>query len=168
MSLSEQAATLRRITAQRAATSLPIISACLHTVSANSKFTLPPEQTYCKSMLCRLVSYVDRGERCSANVNMEAPSTSAKVSDLDGSAPESTDYANYFCTYAYLYHQVCSFHRCTLDLSVWVCIPKTQFAPANSFTMLRVLREMKVACAAERHVGGSQADWRILCCNSSE
>jgi len=28
-----------------------------------------------------------------------------KVSDLDGEAPESTDYANYFCTYSYLYHQ---------------------------------------------------------------
>lgn len=27
------------------------------------------------------------------------------VSDLDGKAPESTDFANYFCTYAYLYHQ---------------------------------------------------------------
>ena len=24
----------------------------------------------------------------------------------DGQAPESTDYANYFCTYSYLYHQV--------------------------------------------------------------
>lgn len=29
-----------------------------------------------------------------------------KVSKLDGDAPESTDFANYFCTYAYLYHQV--------------------------------------------------------------
>eukprot|EP01024_Parvocaulis_polyphysoides_P037993 TRINITY_DN339_c1_g1_i4.p1 TRINITY_DN339_c1_g1~~TRINITY_DN339_c1_g1_i4.p1 ORF type:complete len:384 (-),score=76.81 TRINITY_DN339_c1_g1_i4:606-1718(-) len=28
-----------------------------------------------------------------------------KVSNLDGSAPDTTDYANYFCTYAYLYHQ---------------------------------------------------------------
>lgn len=28
-----------------------------------------------------------------------------KVSELDGKAPEQTDYANYFCTYAYLYHQ---------------------------------------------------------------
>ncbi|KAL3156498.1 hypothetical protein ABBQ38_000798 [Trebouxia sp. C0009 RCD-2024] len=36
---------------------------------------------------------------------MEDGNTPAKVSDLDGSAPESTDYANYFCTYAYLYHQ---------------------------------------------------------------
>ena len=33
-------------------------------------------------------------------------STSERVSELDGSAPESTDFANYFCTYAYLYHQV--------------------------------------------------------------
>ena len=31
---------------------------------------------------------------------------SIKVSELDGKAPESTDYANYFCTYAFLYHQV--------------------------------------------------------------
>ncbi|PRW56855.1 arginine N-methyltransferase [Chlorella sorokiniana] len=29
----------------------------------------------------------------------------AKVSNLDGEAPDSTDFANYFCTYAYLYHQ---------------------------------------------------------------
>lgn len=29
-----------------------------------------------------------------------------RVSRLDGQAPESTDFANYFCTYAYLYHQV--------------------------------------------------------------
>lgn len=28
-----------------------------------------------------------------------------RVSELDGSAPESTDYANYFCTYSFLYHQ---------------------------------------------------------------
>lgn len=28
-----------------------------------------------------------------------------KISSLDGDAPESTDFANYFCTYAYLYHQ---------------------------------------------------------------
>jgi len=28
-----------------------------------------------------------------------------KVSELDGEAPESTDFANYFCTYAFLYHQ---------------------------------------------------------------
>ena len=30
---------------------------------------------------------------------------SRKVSNLDGQAPESTDFANYFCTYAFLYHQ---------------------------------------------------------------
>jgi len=29
----------------------------------------------------------------------------AKLSSLDGDAPESTDFANYFCTYGYLYHQ---------------------------------------------------------------
>jgi len=28
-----------------------------------------------------------------------------RVSQLDGEAPESTDYANYFCTYSYIYHQ---------------------------------------------------------------
>ena len=32
---------------------------------------------------------------------------SEKVSDLDGKPPESTDYANYFCTYSFLYHQAC-------------------------------------------------------------
>lgn len=29
-----------------------------------------------------------------------------KCSNLDGQAPESTDFANYFCTYGYIYHQV--------------------------------------------------------------
>jgi len=29
----------------------------------------------------------------------------AKISDLDGAAPDSTDFSNYFCTYAFLYHQ---------------------------------------------------------------
>lgn len=29
-----------------------------------------------------------------------------RVSDLDGKAPAPSDWANYFCTYAYLYHQV--------------------------------------------------------------
>jgi hypothetical protein len=28
-----------------------------------------------------------------------------RLSNLDGQAPEGTDFANYFCTYAYLYHQ---------------------------------------------------------------
>lgn len=28
------------------------------------------------------------------------------LSNLDGRAPDGTDFANYFCTYAYLYHQV--------------------------------------------------------------
>ncbi|CAK0783778.1 hypothetical protein CVIRNUC_006978 [Coccomyxa viridis] len=28
-----------------------------------------------------------------------------KISDLDGKAPAPSDWANYFCTYAYLYHQ---------------------------------------------------------------
>lgn len=28
-----------------------------------------------------------------------------RVSALDGAAPEDTDFANYFCTYAYIYHQ---------------------------------------------------------------
>lgn len=34
------------------------------------------------------------------------PMKAAKVSDLDGSAPDSTDFANYFCAYGYIYHQV--------------------------------------------------------------
>lgn len=32
-----------------------------------------------------------------------------KISELDGDAPESTDFANYFCTYAYIYHQASSY-----------------------------------------------------------
>lgn len=31
-----------------------------------------------------------------------------RVSDLDGKAPAPSDWANYFCTYAFLYHQVSS------------------------------------------------------------
>ena len=31
-----------------------------------------------------------------------------KVSDLDGKAPAPSDWANYFCTYAFLYHQASS------------------------------------------------------------
>ena len=31
---------------------------------------------------------------------------SGRLSQLDGKAPESADFANYFCTYGYLYHQV--------------------------------------------------------------
>lgn len=34
------------------------------------------------------------------------PAPQVKVSDLDGLDPESTDFANYFCTYGYIYHQV--------------------------------------------------------------
>ncbi|PNW75848.1 hypothetical protein CHLRE_12g558100v5 [Chlamydomonas reinhardtii] len=34
-----------------------------------------------------------------------SPKSAEKVSDLDGRPPESTDFANYFCTYAYIYHQ---------------------------------------------------------------
>ena len=30
----------------------------------------------------------------------------AKVSTLDGQAPAPEDFAKYFCTYGYLYHQV--------------------------------------------------------------
>lgn len=29
------------------------------------------------------------------------------MSTLDGKPPEEADFANYFCTYAFLYHQVC-------------------------------------------------------------
>ena len=40
-----------------------------------------------------------------------------RVSDLDGKAPAPSDWANYFCTYAFLYHQVSytallSFSKC--------------------------------------------------------
>ena len=49
--------------------------------------------------------------------------TSDRVSELDGSAPESTDYANYFCTYAYLYHQARSFVQAQQD-STMIELPK--------------------------------------------
>lgn len=42
-----------------------------------------------------------------------------KVSELDGAAPDSTDSALYFCTYAYLFHQVSC--RMTTDDHVTSC-----------------------------------------------
>ena len=115
-------------------------------------------------MLCRLVvdrySSTAKEECCNADDQMEA-STSTKVSDLDGSAPESTDYANYFCTYAYLYHQVRSPHGRNFLLPA---SPSSTLAGNDCAAGVS-------ACGgfgAERHVGGSQAYWCILCCNSSE
>lgn len=35
----------------------------------------------------------------------DQPPPPKNVSELDGKAPDDTDYANYFCTYAFLYHQ---------------------------------------------------------------
>ena len=50
----------------------------------------------------------------------------AKVSDLDGSAPDSTDFANYFCAYAYIYHQARSKPQCAvfcaIDTVLWSCL----------------------------------------------
>ena len=34
------------------------------------------------------------------------PAAPVQVSSLDGSAPDATDFANYFCTYGCVYHQV--------------------------------------------------------------
>lgn len=41
-----------------------------------------------------------------------------------GAAPDSTDFANYFCTYAYLYHQVggCSFLLFSFSVCLCICI----------------------------------------------
>ena len=36
-------------------------------------------------------------------------------------APESTDYANYFCTYAYIYHQVGGLHGWRMRPKVHGC-----------------------------------------------
>jgi hypothetical protein len=51
--------------------------------------------------------------------NMSTSSTQdAQVSDLDGKAPEPTDFANYFCAYAYLYHQVLP-APCLISCASW-------------------------------------------------
>ena len=45
---------------------------------------------------------------CLPNVIVRAMGTvppAETVSHQSGDAPESTDFANYFCTYAFLYHQ---------------------------------------------------------------
>lgn len=39
-------------------------------------------------------------------MDLPAATNGAPPVCADGEAPEKTDYANYFCTYAYLYHQV--------------------------------------------------------------
>ena len=41
-----------------------------------------------------------------------------RVSAMDGKAPEATDFANYFCTYAYLYHQVRAGESCFVTPSL--------------------------------------------------
>ena len=108
--VSQQAVYLRRSTAPSAATVLPVAG----TNSSLPYLQRKPTASQCCAAWSHTLTAAAE-ERCGANVNMEDTSTSAKVSDLDGSAPESTDYANYFCTYAYLYHQVHSFHRRSLD-----------------------------------------------------
>lgn len=50
-----------------------------------------------------------------------------KVSDLDGSAPDSTDFANYFCAYAYIYHQARSQPQCAVS-----CDENTVFVLCSS------------------------------------
>ena len=56
-----------------------------------------------------------KGKRIGLGLAVMEATTSEKVSELDGSAPESTDFANYFCTYAYLYHQA----SLTSPAAVW-------------------------------------------------
>lgn len=52
------------------------------------------------------LSAVSSRPRCRAAMeDINSSLAKAKVSDLDGSAPDSTDFANYFCAYAYIYHQ---------------------------------------------------------------
>ena len=46
------------------------------------------------------------GDRGPTMVRRRMAAESGQTSALDGRGPSSTDYANYFSTYAYLYHQV--------------------------------------------------------------
>jgi hypothetical protein len=79
---------------------------------------------------------------------MEA-TTSERVSELDGSAPESTDYANYFCTYAYLYHQACAGStlahwpfRNRLDQSVTALVRSVNMKSASLYASACLQKDM--------------------------
>ena len=100
----------------------------------------------------------------------------ARVSELDGKAPESTDYANYFCTYAFLYHQVRRRLGAPnlLAAAVWASrafsSPPTRLFGCTCCTVMACLTtqdgcaELKHWCCvvAEGHAGGPQAHRRLL------
>lgn len=93
-----------------------------------------------------------------------------KVSDLDGLDPESTDFANYFCTYGYLYHQA---RQALAGLVAYVIhiLVSCKLTGTEALVGLDVLLPQRSLLsppsansygAAERHAGGPQADWCIL------
>jgi hypothetical protein len=47
----------------------------------------------------------------------------APISRLDGRAPDGKDFANYFCTYAFLYHQVDALDALSLQQALGHCNP---------------------------------------------
>lgn len=66
-----------------------------------------PVSTYLRSSaLSTFQKSSSSSSRRASVLTMAAPPPAAKMSELDGQAPEATDFANYFCTYGYLYHQV--------------------------------------------------------------
>lgn len=38
--------------------------------------------------------------------HLDADNALQRLSKLDGDAPDTTDFANYFCTYGFVFHQV--------------------------------------------------------------
>ena len=47
------------------------------------------------------------------------------VSRLDGDAPDETDFANYFCTYGFIYHQVRGLASCPVQHRVVTAGPSS-------------------------------------------
>jgi hypothetical protein len=82
-----------------------------------------------------------------------ADSSSMSVSRLDGRAPDGKDFANYFCTYAYLYHQVGTIvsrvllaHRCSQSAA------RSHTAQASTCAGLACLRQRDTCRVSKMYI----------------
>ena len=77
--------------------------------SGSSSIAARPQQLSLRSRvprLCAAAGEAPDSEPQAAMSRQAGGGGGGRVSAMDGKAPEATDFANYFCTYAYLYHQV--------------------------------------------------------------
>ncbi len=93
---------------------------------------------------------------------------------LKGADPESTDFANYFCTYAYIYHQVRAVMLrkvargppstpTSRALAASLCSSTTStHALCPDTALSRLSRILRLPAVAERDARGSQAHGRVL------